>query len=67
MQFGEAITGADTTTFATRLLLSLTPVTTNLYVAGTHSWPYWQRELHRSWPAIMTSLDVPATSPATPG
>ncbi|MGA3524951.1 alpha/beta hydrolase [Melissospora conviva] len=67
VQFGEAITGADTTTFATRLLLSFTPVTTNLYLSGTHSWPYWQRELHRSWPSIMTSLGVPAASPVPPG
>lgn len=29
---------------------------TDLYGPGTHSWPYWQRELHRSFPMLMHSL-----------
>ena len=24
--------------------------TFHLYAGGTHSWPYWQDELHRAWP-----------------
>jgi diacylglycerol O-acyltransferase/trehalose O-mycolyltransferase len=32
------------------------PVRTHLYPVGTHSWVYWQRELHLSWPIMMKSL-----------
>ena len=28
----------------------------NLYGPGTHSWPYWQRELHRAWPMLTRAL-----------
>ncbi|WP_433335514.1 alpha/beta hydrolase [Spirillospora sp. CA-294931] len=30
--------------------------TTHLYRDGTHSWPYWKRELHLAWPLLMRSL-----------
>jgi S-formylglutathione hydrolase FrmB len=26
------------------------------YGPGTHSWPYWQRELHRAWPMLEAAL-----------
>jgi diacylglycerol O-acyltransferase / trehalose O-mycolyltransferase len=26
------------------------------YGPGTHSWPYWQRELHRAWPMLRAAL-----------
>lgn len=32
------------------------PVTADFYGNGSHSWPYWRREMHRNWPAIMRSL-----------
>jgi len=60
-QFGEALIGAGNYAMMGKLLLSLIPVTTDLYLNGTHSWPYWQRELHADWPALMASLGV-ATS-----
>jgi S-formylglutathione hydrolase FrmB len=31
-------------------------VTTHIYPRGTHSWPYWQRELHIVWPTVSTVL-----------
>jgi S-formylglutathione hydrolase FrmB len=31
-------------------------VTTHFYAPGTHSWPYWQRELHLIWPTVMEEL-----------
>lgn len=31
------------------------PVTTRFY-DGQHSWPYWQRELHNAYPALLDSL-----------
>jgi diacylglycerol O-acyltransferase / trehalose O-mycolyltransferase / mycolyltransferase Ag85 len=32
------------------------PATVDAYGPGTHSWPYWQRELHRALPAITDAL-----------
>ncbi|GAA2758761.1 alpha/beta hydrolase [Actinopolymorpha rutila] len=29
---------------------------THFYGPGTHSWPYWQRELHRSLPMLLDAL-----------
>ncbi|WP_460326307.1 alpha/beta hydrolase [Actinopolyspora lacussalsi] len=31
-------------------------VTTDFYGRGTHSWPYWERALHRSWPMLTADL-----------
>ncbi|MEV6319173.1 alpha/beta hydrolase family protein [Streptomyces sp. NPDC051776] len=33
-------------------------VTSNFHVTGTHAWPYWQRELHTVWPAVLGALRV---------
>ena len=30
--------------------------TTDLYGNGTHNWVYWQRELHRAWPLLTSTL-----------
>lgn len=30
--------------------------TTHFYRPGTHSWPYWNRELHTIWPAVERAL-----------
>jgi S-formylglutathione hydrolase FrmB len=32
------------------------PATIDLYGPGTHSWPYWQRELHKAMPRILAQL-----------
>jgi diacylglycerol O-acyltransferase/trehalose O-mycolyltransferase len=31
-------------------------VVTHFYGPGTHSWPYWERELHNSLPTLLTAL-----------
>ncbi|MFI5664313.1 alpha/beta hydrolase [Streptomyces sp. NPDC051684] len=31
-------------------------LTTNFYGPGTHTWPYWQRELHTSLPMLLRAL-----------
>ncbi|MEU6347052.1 alpha/beta hydrolase family protein [Streptomyces sp. NPDC046977] len=31
-------------------------VTTHIYPRGTHSWPYWKRELHIVWPKVSAVL-----------
>jgi S-formylglutathione hydrolase FrmB len=53
----EAALPASLNKFAASLRSAGVDVTTNLYRPGTHSWPYWQRELHRIWPAVMKELD----------
>jgi len=58
-QFGEALVGASNYAMWGKLLFSNgIGSTTHFYLNGTHSWPYWQRELHSSWPKLMASLSV---------
>ncbi|WP_106397246.1 alpha/beta hydrolase [Actinocorallia populi] len=45
--------------FLRRLRAHRIPVATHLYRDGTHDWPYWERELHRVWPALMRALASP--------
>jgi diacylglycerol O-acyltransferase / trehalose O-mycolyltransferase len=35
-------------------------LTTDLYGPGTHSWPYWERAVHRSFSMLMDALGVQA-------
>jgi S-formylglutathione hydrolase FrmB len=39
------------------------PATIDLYGSGTHTWPYWQRELHRSWPPVPSARATSTTTP----
>lgn len=32
------------------------PVTADAYGSGTHSWPYWERDLHNSLPFRLKAL-----------
>jgi hypothetical protein len=41
------------------------PATVEDYGPGTHSWPYWQRDLHHALPLLMAALSHPAPSPAS--
>lgn len=45
--------------FTTALQQAGIPVTTDYYGPGTHSWPYWQREFHTSWPVLAAALGLP--------
>ncbi|MBY8858007.1 esterase family protein [Nocardia sp. CA2R105] len=31
--------------------------------AGTHSWLYWQDDLHAAWPSFAAALDIPVSGP----
>ncbi|MEO5873610.1 MAG: alpha/beta hydrolase family protein, partial [Streptosporangiaceae bacterium] len=44
----EPIVRSTVRPFLRRLRELDIPITTHLYRDGTHSWPYWQRELHRA-------------------
>ncbi|MEU7056131.1 alpha/beta hydrolase family protein [Streptomyces sp. NPDC046197] len=48
--------GNPTYAFARELRRAEVKVTTDLFRPGTHSWPYWQRELHRMWPSVLSAL-----------
>jgi len=38
------------------------PATVNAYGPGTHSWPYWERELHASLPMLLQAIGATAPS-----
>ena len=44
------------TAFVKRLHQLDIPVKVDAYGPGTHDWPYWQRELHRSLPLLLAAL-----------
>ncbi len=52
----EAITAECTRTLARRLQQLHIPATFDFAPTGTHSWPYWQDQLHKSWPTLARSL-----------
>jgi diacylglycerol O-acyltransferase / trehalose O-mycolyltransferase len=54
--------GAGNDAFVAALEAAGIPATVNAYGPGTHSWPYWERELHASLPMLLQA--VGATSPS---
>lgn len=52
----EAAVAPTVRQMALRLNMHGIPATTSFYGAGTHSWPYWDRELQRAWPMLMAAL-----------
>ena len=54
----EATLGSQNKAFARRVRALNLDATIDLYGNGTHNWVYWQRELHRAWPAITSALGV---------
>lgn len=57
----EFETGVNARMLAGRLHAGGVDVITHFYTGGAHSWPYWQCELHWSFPILMRALDVPIT------
>jgi S-formylglutathione hydrolase FrmB len=43
-------------TFVDELKTLKIPATVDAYGAGTHTWPYWQRDLHRALPLLLKAL-----------
>ncbi len=54
-----------TTLFYRRLVSLGIPATLDDYGPGTHSWPYWRRDLQQSIPSIMADFAHPPATPAT--
>ncbi|TDV41324.1 alpha/beta hydrolase [Actinophytocola oryzae] len=48
----------NTLLFVDRLRARNIPATIDLYGAGTHTWPYWQFALHRSWPVLASGMGI---------
>lgn len=52
----EAVVNQCTRPLVDRLRALNIPVTVNMPPAGTHSWPYWQDDLHNSWPMLAAAI-----------
>ncbi|RZQ63914.1 alpha/beta hydrolase [Amycolatopsis suaedae] len=55
----EQLLGEQAVALAHRLDQVGVRVVTSFYGPGRHTWPYWERELHRSLPMLMRSIGVP--------
>lgn len=54
----ETVTLMCTRSFDTRLRQLAIPARFDYRPTGTHSWPYWQDDLHASWPTVARSLGL---------
>ncbi|MEV1286921.1 alpha/beta hydrolase family protein [Micromonospora sp. NPDC049679] len=61
----EAMLHRENVAFAERLKELRVPVTTDFYGPGSHSWPYWERELHRALPMLLKALHLRGGTGAT--
>ena len=52
----EATVYGESRAFVAQLRRLRIPVRTDFYGPGTHSWPYWQRDLRRSLPLLLGAL-----------
>ncbi|MFF2085071.1 alpha/beta hydrolase [Nocardia sp. NPDC058176] len=52
----EAVTNLCTHQLRDRLQSLGIPATVDLRPTGTHSWGYWERDLHKSWPVFEAAL-----------
>ncbi|MBY6538120.1 esterase family protein [Rhodococcus sp. BP-349] len=62
----EAAARGCTEAMAGRLSTLGIPATIHLPPYGTHSWLYWQDELHRAWPLLRDALGRDRVPPAMP-
>ena len=60
----EASLHPQNVALAERLQRLHIPATIDFYGPGTHSWPYWQRELHRALPLLLRALGGPTRAAA---
>ena len=54
----EVVLRRENAAFAARLRELGVPARIDLYGPGTHSWPFWQRELRRAWPTLRAGLGL---------
>lgn len=58
---GEAFRALSNQAFVKRLGELGIPATVDDYGPGTHTWPYFERELHKSLPLLLQALGEPAS------
>ena len=54
--FAEATARSCTVTMANRLAALRIPAVVRLPATGTHSWGYWEDQMHESWPMFARAL-----------
>ncbi|MET9213083.1 MULTISPECIES: alpha/beta hydrolase [unclassified Nocardia] len=54
----EAVAGSCTGPMAARLAQLGIPADVRFRAAGTHAWPYWQDDVHDSWPMFAAALGI---------
>ncbi|KAA0021789.1 esterase family protein [Antrihabitans cavernicola] len=54
----EAVVNQCTRPLIDRLNALNVPATVNMRPTGTHGWPYWQDDLHTSWPMLAGAIGV---------
>ncbi|WP_414976546.1 alpha/beta hydrolase [Gordonia sp. (in: high G+C Gram-positive bacteria)] len=57
----EVAMNVCTQQMAARLARLGIPATVHIRPTGTHSWGYWERELHASWPTLARALNAPGS------
>ncbi len=60
----ELATHGSTVSFEQRAQMEGVPFTVNDYGAGTHTWPYWARDLKQYLPPLMSLFASPPAPPA---
>lgn len=54
----ESVALVNSQLFTGKLLNGGVPVITDYYGAGTHTWPYWENSLKRSWPVLADGMGI---------
>jgi S-formylglutathione hydrolase FrmB len=54
----ESVAMVNSQSFTGKLQRGGVPVTTDYYGAGTHTWPYWEFALKRSWPVLADGMGI---------
>jgi diacylglycerol O-acyltransferase/trehalose O-mycolyltransferase len=60
----EKTVGVGNDAFVAALEEAGIPATVNAYGPGTHSWPYWERELHAALPMLLQAVGATSSSPS---
>ncbi|MFD4293685.1 alpha/beta hydrolase-fold protein [Rhodococcus sp. NPDC058532] len=60
----EILSRLTSQSFATKLNKLGIPAQVNYRPSGTHSWPYWQFEMHQAWPQVANALGTEVSAPA---